>query len=209
MKIAVGMMWQESASFSQLATGRRAFEALAWRAGTALLEKVPDGSELRGLLDICADRDDVELVGTRGGSAWPSGPVEREVYEELRDGIVEGVRHAMPLNGVFIVLHGSMVTGGAPTSATTSKRGPSSVMRFSTRAPTTSARGVPLTVAMGFCMPLSPSSLPYHTQQVMRNLGLLNCPSAHLFYATYLGSAGEGPARPEHDIKRFVIKPFL
>ena len=112
MKIAVGMMWQESASFSQLPTGRRAFEALAWRAGEAVVDRVPEGSELRGLLDACAGRDDIELVGTRAGSAWPSGPVERGVYEELRDGIVEGVREAMPVDGVFIVLHGSMVAEG-------------------------------------------------------------------------------------------------
>jgi microcystin degradation protein MlrC len=112
MKIAVGMMWQESASFSQLPTGRRAFEALAWRAGPAVVANVPEGSELRGLLDVCADRDDVQLVGTRAGSAWPSGPVEREVYEELREGIVGGVREAMPVDGVFIVLHGSMVADG-------------------------------------------------------------------------------------------------
>jgi microcystin degradation protein MlrC len=112
MKIAVGMMWQESASFSQLPTGRRAFEALAWRAGAEVLRDVPQGSELRGLLDVCADRDDLELVGTRVGSAWPSGPVEGEVYAELRDGIVEGVRDAMPVDGVFIALHGSMVADG-------------------------------------------------------------------------------------------------
>jgi len=112
MKIAVGMMWQESASFSQLATGRRAFEALAWRAGAEVLRDVPEGSELRGLLDVCAEREDIELVGTRAGSAWPSGPVEREVYEELREGIVAGVRDAMPVDGVFIALHGSMVAEG-------------------------------------------------------------------------------------------------
>jgi microcystin degradation protein MlrC len=112
MKIAAGMMWQESASFSQLPTGRRAFEALAWRAGGEVLRNVPEGSELRGLLDVCAARDDLDLVGTRAGSAWPSGPVEREVYEELRDGIVAGVREAMPVDGVFIVLHGSMVADG-------------------------------------------------------------------------------------------------
>jgi microcystin degradation protein MlrC len=112
MRIAVGMMWQESASFSQLPTGRRAFEALAWRAGAAVLRNAPEGSELRGLLDICAERENIELVGTRAGSAWPSGPVERQVYEELRDGILTGVRDAMPVHGVFIVLHGSMVADG-------------------------------------------------------------------------------------------------
>ena len=63
-------------------------------------------------MDVCAERDDIELVGTRAGSAWPSGPVEREVYEELRDGIVAGVREAMPVDGVFIALHGSMVADG-------------------------------------------------------------------------------------------------
>lgn len=112
MKIAVGMMWQESASFSQLPTGRRAFEALAWRVGPAVLRDVPEGSEIRGLLDVCGDRDDIELVGTHAGSAWPSGPVEREVHEELRKGIVGGVRDAMPVDGVFIALHGSMVADG-------------------------------------------------------------------------------------------------
>jgi microcystin degradation protein MlrC len=112
MKIAVGMMKQESASFSQLPTGRRAFEAVVWRSGAAVLQNAPGGSEIRGLLDVCADRDDIELVGTHAGATYSSGPVEREVYEELREGILAGVREAMPLQGVFVALHGSMVAEG-------------------------------------------------------------------------------------------------
>lgn len=112
MKIAVGMMKQESASFSQLPTGRRTFEAMVWSSGAGVLENVPGGSEIGGLLEVCAHRDDVELIGTHAAATFSSGPVERAVYEELRDGILAGVRDAMPVQGVFVALHGSMVAEG-------------------------------------------------------------------------------------------------
>ena len=57
MKIAVGMMFQETATFSQLATGRAAFEALAWHEGSAFLKQVPESVEIgRRIADHCERR---------------------------------------------------------------------------------------------------------------------------------------------------------
>ena len=112
MKIAVGQMFQETATFSPLLTDRAAFEALGWRTGQACLERVPESIEIAGFLAACAERTDLTLIGTRMGAAWPCGPVTRDVYVELRDGIVAGVRDASPVAGVFLVLHGAMVAEG-------------------------------------------------------------------------------------------------
>ncbi len=112
MKIAVGVMFQETASFSPLLTDRAAFEALAWHEGQVFLHAAPESTEIAGFLEACAGRSDITPIGTRAGAAWPCGPVVQAVYEDLRDGIVQGIKEAMPLDGVYLALHGSMVAEG-------------------------------------------------------------------------------------------------
>ncbi len=42
----------------------------------------------------------------------PEGPVARDAYAFFRDRLAEGARRAMPLDGVLLALHGSMVAEG-------------------------------------------------------------------------------------------------
>jgi len=55
-----------------------------------------------------AQRLGVELIPTTYGSVMPGGRVERAAFNALRDEIVAGIRAAMPVDGVFLVLHGAM-----------------------------------------------------------------------------------------------------
>ena len=59
-------------------------------------------------------RTDVELIPICGYGAMPCGRVERAFFESTRDKILQGVRDSLPLDGVFLHLHGAMVAHGYP-----------------------------------------------------------------------------------------------
>ncbi|MGY6563437.1 MAG: M81 family metallopeptidase [Halomonadaceae bacterium] len=50
-----------------------------------------------------------ELVPLVWAGAIPSAPVTRDAYERIADELVEGLRNAGPVDGVFLDLHGAMV----------------------------------------------------------------------------------------------------
>jgi len=49
------------------------------------------------------------LVSTTWAAASPSGPVERGTYERIAQMMVEGIRAALPVDAVYLDLHGAMV----------------------------------------------------------------------------------------------------
>ncbi|HET7034453.1 MAG TPA: M81 family metallopeptidase [Thermomicrobiaceae bacterium] len=55
-----------------------------------------------------AEKHGVELIPTTYGHAVPGGRVSREAFETMRDEIVEGIRQAMPVDGVLLGIHGAM-----------------------------------------------------------------------------------------------------
>jgi microcystin degradation protein MlrC len=50
----------------------------------------------------------VELIPTTYASAVPGGRVSREAFETFRDEILDGIRAALPVDGVLLGLHGAM-----------------------------------------------------------------------------------------------------
>ncbi|KAG0736467.1 hypothetical protein G6F24_018334 [Rhizopus arrhizus] len=50
------------------------------------------------------------LVPTTWAAASPSGPVTRDAFERISAMILQGLSAAMPLDGVYLDLHGAMVT---------------------------------------------------------------------------------------------------
>jgi microcystin degradation protein MlrC len=66
-------------------------------------------SEVGGVLDA-ADQRGVELVPLLAAVASASaGPLLQDVFESIRDELLDRLRHAGPLDGVLLVLHGAMV----------------------------------------------------------------------------------------------------
>ena len=54
----------------------------------------------------------MELIPTLHASAGPSGVVSKETYEAFRDEILEGLREAGPVDGIFLDMHGAMHVEG-------------------------------------------------------------------------------------------------
>ncbi|QHE91187.1 microcystin LR degradation protein MlrC-like protein [Pandoraea fibrosis] len=109
MKIFAAHLSTETNTFAPCPTGWGGFQEYGIFRGDASIRS-PEGvgyllAELRRL----AQSEEHEIAEGLGAEAQPSGPVIREVYETLRDEIVAGVRAALPLDAVVLMLHGAMV----------------------------------------------------------------------------------------------------
>ena len=76
-------------------------------------EVLSSGSYVRGFVQQAEDYGDIELVGLRspsgvfGGSSRPWNA--RETFEGFVDEMIEDLEAAMPVDGVYLALHGAVV----------------------------------------------------------------------------------------------------
>ncbi len=97
MRVAIGGMAIESSTFSPHRSGAADFTVVR-------------GSELLARYDhLPAHIDWLPLVHAR---ALPGGVVERPFYEEIKAELLDGLRRAMPLDGIFLDIHGAMTVTG-------------------------------------------------------------------------------------------------
>jgi len=83
------------------------------------LTKESDFDVLRGA-DVLKDqlwaeifkKADIELIPTLHASGWPGGVVERSAYENFRKEILEGIRNAGKLDGIYMDMHGALHVEG-------------------------------------------------------------------------------------------------
>ncbi|MBA3416752.1 MAG: M81 family metallopeptidase [Chloroflexia bacterium] len=110
MRIVTGGIAQETNTFQRQPTTLADFA----RPGFGTLVRGPEILGLEGTGTVYggavarARQLEVELVPTTYGSVMPGGRVTREAFDRLRDEILAGVRAALPVDGVLLVLHGAM-----------------------------------------------------------------------------------------------------
>ena len=122
LRLAYGRIAQETNALSPVRTTLEDFQALHYLEDSALRDAVsPSGveakgflksAELKGFMRAAEKRGPVELVPTLSAWAVPSGKLDRECFETLRDGLVSRLARAGKLDGVFLSLHGSMGAEG-------------------------------------------------------------------------------------------------
>lgn len=115
MRIAIGQLWQETNTFNPLPTTRRDFTALGLYRGAELVEKMADTNELGGFIQalrIWPERP--EIVGLVRLPAWPAGTVSADAFVWLRQELLDALDRALPIDGMLLALHGSMVADGTP-----------------------------------------------------------------------------------------------
>jgi microcystin degradation protein MlrC len=115
MRIAIGQLWQETNTFNPLPTTRRDFERFGVMRGADLVEKMADTNELGGFIQSLSDWPErPDIVGLVRLPAWPAGAVTAGTFTWLRDELVTALRHALPLDGVLLALHGSLAAEDTP-----------------------------------------------------------------------------------------------
>jgi microcystin degradation protein MlrC len=116
MKIAVAGFLHESHSFAPRATAYRDFlhpgGLPALCRGADMLARLRGTSACAaGAIEEAAGHEVVPLLWC---FANPAGPVTREAFERISAGICAALSDALPVDGVFLDLHGAMVSDDFP-----------------------------------------------------------------------------------------------
>lgn len=114
-RIAVAEISQETNSFSPVPTTLAIFRAVGiWRGSEIVHRSRGARTAIGGFLRAVHElgRGDVEVVPLLRALAVPGGAVVREVYEGFKTELVEGLRAAGRIDGVYLSLHGSMGVEG-------------------------------------------------------------------------------------------------
>ena len=111
-RIAVAQFAQETNSFSPVLTTLRDFEAMGLYYGGEVERQVKANgrSILRGFWAAAKDfgRRQVDVVPIMSAMAMSGGPIQRDVYDELKGNLLKGIRNAGDVDGVYLCLHGAM-----------------------------------------------------------------------------------------------------
>ncbi|WP_108660214.1 M81 family metallopeptidase [Acuticoccus kandeliae] len=108
-RILLAGLFHETHTFVDDITGFAEFTILR---GEAILGRRGDGSTIDGFIEV-ADREGWEIVPVVDYAALPAGTVDHAVFEAFCADLVEGARVALdagPLAGIWLALHGAMVT---------------------------------------------------------------------------------------------------
>ncbi|MFO0551493.1 MAG: M81 family metallopeptidase [Polyangiaceae bacterium] len=122
LRIAYGRLFHEANAFSPVLTELEDFERLHRAAGVSLHESASlRGVELRSFMphaELTGFRaaarlaGGVEAIPLSSAMAIPSGPLTSECYSTLSGDLLDRLRSAGPLDGVYLALHGSMQVDG-------------------------------------------------------------------------------------------------
>jgi microcystin degradation protein MlrC len=108
MRIAVAEIAQETDSFSPLTADLKDFESNGLYFGGEVLERMPGVGPIGGFLEVAARQtapvDVLPIIRAWGGAG---GTIRRETLVFLAGRLVEGLRQSLPLDGVFLSLHGA------------------------------------------------------------------------------------------------------
>lgn len=112
MKFFIAQLATETNTFAATPTGRGGFEECGIYDGDAS-RKAPDGTgAVMHAYRAMMEADGHQVVEGLCALAEPSGRTVRAVYEELRDRLLAGLRAALPVDAVQLMLHGAMVADG-------------------------------------------------------------------------------------------------
>jgi microcystin degradation protein MlrC len=98
-RIGIGGIAIECCTFSPLLTRYADFQ-------------VHRGAELIALHPPLAQAEGVALAPALLAHATPGGPVARDAYEALKSEFLEGIRRNLPLDGLYLSMHGAMFVEG-------------------------------------------------------------------------------------------------
>ncbi len=114
MKIFIASMVHESCYFSPIPTNMDSFQH------GGLLFRPPQKQNAQEAFSTPGYGDFLRLAHERGDEvipgllAWaePSGIIDRHIYEELRDELLGTLKEALPIDAVFLMLHGAQAAYG-------------------------------------------------------------------------------------------------
>jgi len=111
LRIGIGGIFIECNHFTDQLTDSSAFKRSEWLSGAELLAK--DTGVLGGMLSLL-DAKGFESVPLLYASACPGGAVRTEVYDALKNELLQLLNAAGKLDGILLCLHGAGSSVNAP-----------------------------------------------------------------------------------------------
>ncbi|MGE0153543.1 MAG: M81 family metallopeptidase [Reyranellaceae bacterium] len=113
-KVFVSQFMHETNTFCRLPCGLENFKQRELHIGESVItEHLGSSSELGGFMGV-ATRNEWIVVPGLSADATPCGIVSAEAYTSLTGELLHRLAMALPLNGVFLALHGAMVSEKFP-----------------------------------------------------------------------------------------------
>ena len=109
MRIAIAQIWQETNTFSPVPSELEDFESYRLHVGEQVLRNCGDGQEIGGFVAAAEAAGRIELVPILAAGAWPGGGATAQLLSHLEEILLNGLTAALPVDGVLLSLHGSMV----------------------------------------------------------------------------------------------------
>lgn len=111
MKIIVGQAVHETNTFAVEKTTKETFQLWAWDEGETILNKHRGVRDYLGGIIDRAEALKLDVVPTFSAMAYPSGTIEKETYEEIRDTLIAGIVKENA-DAICLNLHGAGVVEG-------------------------------------------------------------------------------------------------
>lgn len=111
LRIAVGSISQETNHFVTIRTDLSLFQSSIFLEGDALFALANSNHEVGGMLKVCREAG-VEVVPLLAARSVSGGPLTAECYQYLRNGLLDRLRAAGPVDGVVLAMHGAMGVDG-------------------------------------------------------------------------------------------------
>ncbi len=113
LRIAVGGISLESNDFVPFTAELREFTEAGFLAeGDAIFSLAGSDVEIAGALERLGREPDVEVVPLLAARGVSSGRLSPAAYARLRGGLLDALRAALPVDGVYLFHHGSMEAVG-------------------------------------------------------------------------------------------------
>jgi microcystin degradation protein MlrC len=115
MRIAIGQLCQETNTFNAMPTTGELFEQFGVVRGAELLERMAQTNELGGFIQgLKSWPERPEVAGLVRFAGFAGGRLSRATAQWVRRELLDGLKQAMPVDGVLLSLHGAMAAEGAP-----------------------------------------------------------------------------------------------
>ncbi len=114
-RIAIAGFQHETNTFAPTRAGMEEFQMADSWPGLLNGRGVIDGTRgmnvpIAGAVTAAEAAPNIEVVPILWCAAEPSGPVTDDAFDRISGAVLEGLRHAGPLDGIYLDLHGAMVT---------------------------------------------------------------------------------------------------
>jgi microcystin degradation protein MlrC len=108
MRIAVGQILQETNTFSPRPCALADFEEGGLHLGEEILRRMRGTGEIGGLMAVMErEAPEARLVPIIKATAMPGGMISESALEYLRGTLADGLKRSLPVDGVFLSLHGA------------------------------------------------------------------------------------------------------